>query len=175
MAETRERRWAYKVGFLQKLAEIGVKPDDFFGHVKKAILDPTDIGTSAVKSTGDIGMALLGGLGSGLMTAGKGLGYTALGAPVVLGAGSGALTAALNAVATRFAPDLVFISAGFDAAAGDMLGGLQLQPQTYAAATEAIAAFAGGFGHQRIVSALEGGYDLDQLGACGRAHFEALP
>lgn len=97
MAETKKRRWAYKVGFLQKLAEMGVRPDEFFGHAKRAFFDPTALGASALKSTGDIGAALLGGLGTGLTTAGKGLGYTALGAPIALGAGSGAMSAAFSA------------------------------------------------------------------------------
>jgi len=104
---------------------------------------------------------------------------TMLNVPLRAGTGHdeflGALTAALNDAADRFAPDLIYISSGFDAAAGDMLGGLELQAQTYAAATEAVRAVAKRFGHERIVSTLEGGYDLDQLAECGRAHFEALP
>jgi acetoin utilization deacetylase AcuC-like enzyme len=84
-------------------------------------------------------------------------------------------SAALEGIAQSFSPDFIYISAGFDAAAGDMLGGLELEPRTYAAATTAVREFAKRFGHQRIVSALEGGYALQQLAECGRAHFEALP
>jgi acetoin utilization deacetylase AcuC-like enzyme len=104
---------------------------------------------------------------------------TKLNVPLEAGTGHeeflGAFGAALNAMATFSPPDIVFISAGFDAARGDLLGGLDLVPQTFADATAAVRAFTKNAGHERIVSVLEGGYNLDQLAACGRAHFEALP
>jgi len=77
--------------------------------------------------------------------------------------------------ARGFAPELVLISAGFDAADGDALGGMHLLPETYAEATRMVRELAEGAGNRGIVSVLEGGYDLAILGACVRAHFEALP
>jgi acetoin utilization deacetylase AcuC-like enzyme len=86
----------------------------------------------------------------------------------------GVLAAAIER-AIAFRPGLVLISSGFDAAEGDMLGGMKLTPDTYAQATSAIRRLARAAGHERIVSVLEGGYNLDVLGECARAHFEALP
>jgi acetoin utilization deacetylase AcuC-like enzyme len=77
--------------------------------------------------------------------------------------------------AREFAPGLILISAGFDAAEGDALGGMHLTPETYAEATRMVRRLAESAGHQRIVSVLEGGYHLQALGPCVRAHFEALP
>ncbi|MHC5057979.1 MAG: histone deacetylase family protein [Planctomycetota bacterium] len=77
--------------------------------------------------------------------------------------------------AREFSAGLVLISAGFDAAEGDALGGMHLVPETYAEATRMVRELAKAAGHQRIVSVLEGGYHLEALGPCVRAHFEALP
>ncbi len=85
-----------------------------------------------------------------------------------------ALGSALDG-ARAFSAGLVLISAGFDAAAGDALGGMHLVPETYAEATRMVRGLAESAGHQRIVSVLEGGYYLKMLGPCVRAHFEALP
>lgn len=85
-----------------------------------------------------------------------------------------ALGAALEQ-ARAFAPGVVLISAGFDGAEGDALGGMRLVPETYAEATRMVRDLARAAGHERIVSVLEGGYHLDMLGPCVRAHFEALP
>ncbi|KAI3625374.1 hypothetical protein CBS9595_000735 [Malassezia furfur] len=62
-------------------------------------------------------------------------------------------------VAYEFAPDMVIISAGFDAAEGDMLGGCHVSPAGYAHLTHHLAALANG----RLVVALEGGYNLDAI------------
>src|SRR6266542_4811298 len=71
-------------------------------------------------------------------------------------------------VARAFQPEIVLVSCGFDAAAGDLLGGMRLTPDGYAAMTERIASLAQG----RIVLALEGGYNSDAIaaaaGACTR-------
>ena len=85
-----------------------------------------------------------------------------------------ALAGALEG-ARGFEPGLVMISAGFDAADGDALGGMHLLPETYAEATRMVRGLAESAGHERIVSVLEGGYRLGMLGRCVRAHFEALP
>ena len=73
-----------------------------------------------------------------------------------------------------FAPDLVIISAGFDAHHRDPLGSLQLTEEDFAWITlqimEAAEIHAGG----RIVSVLEGGYDLQGLAASVGIHVQAL-
>jgi acetoin utilization deacetylase AcuC-like enzyme len=71
-------------------------------------------------------------------------------------------------IGRAFDPQLVVVSCGFDAAAGDLLGGMRLSTEGYAALTERVLSLAGG----RAVLALEGGYNLDAIGAaaaaCGR-------
>ena len=62
-------------------------------------------------------------------------------------------------VANEFAPDFVFISAGFDAAHGDLLGGCHISPVGYAHMTHQLAALAGG----RLAVVLEGGYTLEAI------------
>lgn len=62
-------------------------------------------------------------------------------------------------IAYDFAPDMVIISAGFDAAEGDLLGGCHVSPAGYAHLTHQLAALAQG----RLVVALEGGYDLQAI------------
>src|SRR5690606_17072250 len=62
-----------------------------------------------------------------------------------------------------FAPDIVIISAGFDAHKRDPLGGLRLVEADFLWATEAIANVARTHANGRIVSLLEGGYDLEAL------------
>lgn len=74
----------------------------------------------------------------------------------------------------KFRPDLVLISAGFDAHARDPLGGLLLTDEDYHWITAEIRAIANSACDGRIVSILEGGYDLEALGTASRAHVEAL-
>jgi acetoin utilization deacetylase AcuC-like enzyme len=73
-----------------------------------------------------------------------------------------------------FAPELVLISAGFDAHARDPLAEQMLEAEDYAWATRAIAAVARKHAGGRIVSSLEGGYDLEGLGRSALAHARAL-
>ncbi|WFD30165.1 histone deacetylase [Malassezia sp. CBS 17886] len=68
-------------------------------------------------------------------------------------------------VALEYAPDLVIISAGFDAADGDKLGGCHVTPAGYAHMTHQLLSLAEG----RVVVALEGGYDLDAISASSLA------
>jgi histone deacetylase 6 len=68
-------------------------------------------------------------------------------------------------IARTFAPELVLVSCGFDAAAGDPLGGMRLSAAGYAAMTQRLCAMAGG----RIVLALEGGYNLGAISAAAAA------
>ena len=68
-------------------------------------------------------------------------------------------------IARAFGPELVLVSCGFDAAAGDLLGGMRLSSNGYAALTERVASLAQG----RVVLALEGGYNLDAIAAAAAA------
>ena len=75
-----------------------------------------------------------------------------------------------------FAPDLILISAGFDAHVRDPLGdgGQSLEAEDFAWATRAIASVANRHAKGRVVSSLEGGYHLQALGSSALAHVRAL-
>jgi acetoin utilization deacetylase AcuC-like enzyme len=73
-----------------------------------------------------------------------------------------------------FAPDLILVSAGFDAHRRDPLAQQTLEAKDFAWATRAIAAVARRHCGGRIVSSLEGGYDLEALGQSAVAHVQAL-
>ena len=73
-----------------------------------------------------------------------------------------------------FRPQLLFISAGFDAHWRDPLAQLQLQADDYAWVTQELIAIADRHAQGRIVSLLEGGYDLQALAECSVAHVAAL-
>ena len=74
----------------------------------------------------------------------------------------------------KFEPDFVLISAGFDAHEDDPLAGLRFHEDDFAWATTEIAAVARHAAGGRLVSTLEGGYDLHALGASAAAHVRAL-
>jgi acetoin utilization deacetylase AcuC-like enzyme len=80
----------------------------------------------------------------------------------------------LMARVDAFAPDLILISAGFDAHARDPLAQQRLEAEDYAWATRAIASVARARSGGRIVSSLEGGYDLPALAQSAAAHARAL-
>jgi acetoin utilization deacetylase AcuC-like enzyme len=73
-----------------------------------------------------------------------------------------------------FEPDLIIISAGFDAHARDPLASQSLEAEDFAWATRAVVSLANGRTRGRIVSSLEGGYDLEALGQSALAHVRAL-
>jgi acetoin utilization deacetylase AcuC-like enzyme len=73
-----------------------------------------------------------------------------------------------------FAPDLVLISAGFDAHHRDPLAHQMLEASDFAWATRALVSVANRHARGRILSSLEGGYDLQALGASAAAHLLAL-
>jgi acetoin utilization deacetylase AcuC-like enzyme len=73
-----------------------------------------------------------------------------------------------------FAPDLILISAGFDAHMRDPLAEQRLEAEDYAWATRAILSVARARCGGRVVSSLEGGYDLAALGQSALAHVRAL-
>ncbi|MFN9925565.1 MAG: histone deacetylase family protein [Phenylobacterium sp.] len=75
-----------------------------------------------------------------------------------------------------FAPELILISAGFDAHQGDPVGegGQNLDAEDFAWATRAIVDVANRHAQGRVVSSLEGGYELSALGRSALAHVAAL-
>jgi acetoin utilization deacetylase AcuC-like enzyme len=73
-----------------------------------------------------------------------------------------------------FQPELIFISAGFDAHVDDDMAGLQLVEKDYTWITTEIKKIADKTAKGRIVSALEGGYALSALGRSVVAHIKAL-
>jgi acetoin utilization deacetylase AcuC-like enzyme len=73
-----------------------------------------------------------------------------------------------------FRPDIILISAGFDAHRSDPLAQLMLVEEDYAWVTERLLACAARHCEGRVISSLEGGYDLDALAASAAAHVGAL-
>ncbi len=73
-----------------------------------------------------------------------------------------------------FSPDLILVSAGFDAHVRDPLSAQNLEAEDFAWATRAIVSVANARSRGRIVSSLEGGYDLQALGRSAAAHVSAL-
>jgi len=85
-----------------------------------------------------------------------------------------AFTQAILPRVEAFSPDLVIVSAGFDAHYRDPLGNLNLREADFAWATQRLMAIAQKRCGGRIVSLLEGGYDLEGLGRSVAAHVGAL-
>jgi acetoin utilization deacetylase AcuC-like enzyme len=83
---------------------------------------------------------------------------------------AGGLMPALDA----FAPDLILISAGFDAHRRDPLAHQSLEAEDFAWATRAVLEVARRRCGGKVVSSLEGGYDLEGLGRSAAAHVRAL-
>ena len=73
-----------------------------------------------------------------------------------------------------FNPEMIIISAGFDAHQADPLGGLRLTEEDYAWVTTEIIGVARDKCAGRVVSLLEGGYDLTALGDSAAIHVKAL-
>ena len=80
----------------------------------------------------------------------------------------------LMAPLDAFAPDLILVSAGFDAHAADPLAHQALEAEDFAWATRAILEVARVRCGGKVVSSLEGGYDLQALGRSATAHVRAL-
>lgn len=93
-----------------------------------------------------------------------------LAAPAYLGA----LFAALDSATEGWTPDLVLVSSGFDSMARDPLGGFTLELEDIGTLTRELVARATRWCGGRLVSALEGGYDPQRVGAGVIAHLEAL-
>jgi acetoin utilization deacetylase AcuC-like enzyme len=81
---------------------------------------------------------------------------------------------ALHQIETRFPPDLVIISAGFDSRRGDPLGGLMLEDSDFYEMTKDVLRIAEKHASGRVIGLLEGGYNLDLLGSSVKSHITAL-
>ena len=108
---------------------------------------------------------------------GKGLG-TKINVPLAAGCGDAdykqAFAERLKPAAAAFKPDFVLISAGFDAANGDSLGGMKVTPPGYAELTRIVMGIAEASCSGRLVSMLEGGYQTEALAASVEAHVRVL-
>ena len=108
---------------------------------------------------------------------GAGEGFT-INCPFPAGAGRheilGAFQNQLIPAAEDFQPDLVLISAGFDSRGGDPLGNFLLTDQDFADLTTLMMEVADRYAGGRVVSVLEGGYNLAGLTAAVRAHATSL-
>ena len=85
-----------------------------------------------------------------------------------------AFDAAIGEIASKTKPDMIFLSAGFDAHRTDPLGQLQLEDADYVAMTRTMMQWADEACGGRLVSCLEGGYNLETLGPTVREHVAAL-
>ena len=107
--------------------------------------------------------------------AGKG---TTMNFPFPAGSGRaeilGAVRNSLAPAMERFRPDLVLISAGFDSRIGDLLGRFTLSDADFADLTHAAMEIADRYAAGRVVSMLEGGYNLSGLASAAAAHARAL-
>jgi acetoin utilization deacetylase AcuC-like enzyme len=111
------------------------------------------------------------------MGAGDGLGATA-NFPLFPGAGDDAfrvvVTELILPLLTRFSPEMLLVSYGFDAHWSDPLGKLQLSARGYGELVAALTAWAEQHCDGRLALFLEGGYDLDAAAACSVAVTSAL-
>jgi acetoin utilization deacetylase AcuC-like enzyme len=86
----------------------------------------------------------------------------------------GAVRDSLIPAAAKFRPDLVMISAGFDSRIGDLLGRFTLTDEDFVDLTNAVKEIADTHAGGRIVSVLEGGYNLEGLASAATAHVRTL-
>lgn len=108
---------------------------------------------------------------------GRGLGYTMnlpLRAATPANEQKRAFEAALEQMSGEFKPDLIIISAGFDSHIDDPLGQLLLTDQDFIDLTRAVKQWANSSCKGRLISCLEGGYNLETLGETVRAHVKEL-
>jgi acetoin utilization deacetylase AcuC-like enzyme len=108
---------------------------------------------------------------------GRGLGHT-VNIPLPYGTAvrdyHAAFRSDLERLADRIRPELIFISAGFDAHAEDPVGDLGLEVEDFEILTREIVAIAETHARGRIVSVLEGGYNVPILAGAVAAHLAAL-
>ncbi len=108
---------------------------------------------------------------------GRGQGYT-MNVPLNRGTAEAEYLAALDSqvlpALDHYRPQFVLLSAGFDALMWDDVANLSLEPQSYGPITRRLARVAERHAAGRLVSVLEGGYDLPNLGSAVAAHISAL-
>jgi acetoin utilization deacetylase AcuC-like enzyme len=108
---------------------------------------------------------------------GAGLGYT-LNAPIRYGTSRkdyhAEFTRALEKAADKSKPELVLVSAGFDAHHRDPIGSLGLETEDFTVLTRQVLEVARTHTHGRLVSCLEGGYNLDALAESVEVHLREL-
>jgi acetoin utilization deacetylase AcuC-like enzyme len=108
---------------------------------------------------------------------GKGIGFN-INVPMRLGSGDAeylrAFKGILQPAADKFRPDFVLISAGFDAHEGDPITKLNVTTEGFAWMTDMVKGIADKHCEGRLVSVLEGGYDLKNLGDSVVAHVKEL-
>ena len=108
---------------------------------------------------------------------GEGKGFT-LNCPFASGSGraeiAGAFRERLLPAMKAFKPEFVFISAGFDARVGDPIGQFALRDRDFVELTGLVMDIAGEYAGGRLVSVLEGGYDLRGLASAVGAHVKRL-
>jgi acetoin utilization deacetylase AcuC-like enzyme len=108
----------------------------------------------------------------------RGLHNNIVNAPLRAGDGGERFREAFDTVilprASAFSPDFLVISAGFDAHMRDPLANLNLLEPDFAWATKKLMEIADASAKGRIVSVLEGGYDLQGLSRSAAAHVTAL-
>ena len=110
---------------------------------------------------------------------GRGEGYgTTLNVPLRAGSGDHEVISAFQEVlrpaALTFKPDFILISAGFDAHEKDPIASLNMTVDGFGEITSIVNELAVKLCDGRIVSVLEGGYDLAALGACVERHLYRL-
>jgi acetoin utilization deacetylase AcuC-like enzyme len=107
--------------------------------------------------------------------AGKG---TTMNFPFPAGSGRkeilGAVEKSLVPALEKFRPELVLISAGFDSRIDDLLGQFTLSDEDFADLTRVLTKVAAQYAKGRVVSVLEGGYNLSGLASAAAAHVRAL-
>lgn len=108
---------------------------------------------------------------------GAGLGTT-VNLPLEFGVSRGdylkSFASALEDAADRCRPDLVLVSAGFDAHAKDPIGSLGLESEDFQILTELVHQTAKTHAQGRLISLLEGGYDAEKLAECVEIHLQTL-
>lgn len=108
---------------------------------------------------------------------GKGKGYT-VNVPLPAGAGDSEVLAAWGAPLKKhlkeFKPDLILVSAGFDAADGDPLAEMRVSVEGFSQLTQLVCNYADKLCHGRVISVLEGGYEPPLLAECVEAHVKQL-
>lgn len=108
---------------------------------------------------------------------GRGAGYT-LNIPMEGGAGDSEYRAKIEGeivpLLRQYAPQAILVSAGFDAFRADPLGGMRVTERAFAEMTRRVTEVADEVCAGRVLSLLEGGYDMEGLALCTAAHLTAL-